>query len=110
MKYQKTFAFDANHCPKLREDFWRRIENISRVNWSEAFITEEEVQFIASKIRIIKVVIQAKTISHLCTSCFELGLNVEREKTKGPGPFIFSEATAPEMYTEDEKINTGKRK
>jgi hypothetical protein len=104
MKYQKTFVFDAAHCPNRKDAFWKNVESIVSAIWSEAVITEEEIRHLDRKVKAIKVVIKAKTISHLCKGCYELGCLVEPHNPNRK--FLFLEADTHIVYPEDEKINT----
>lgn len=106
MRYQKTFAFDPAHCPKIRSEFWRDVEASLHVLWGECSLSELDVEFPVTreKCRVLKVVVRANTISHLADCCFAFGERVSAFKAKNKN-VRFYESLVPEAFEQDEQKN-----
>ena len=110
MGYQKTFAFEAANCPKINSEFWRNVDASIHVCWGEPSIKEIEYESQnIGKRKVIKVVITAKTISHLCNCCRDLGEQIADFKAKHRN-FFFYETTLLGSFEQDEEQNKNYRK
>lgn len=110
MPYQKTFAFDPAHCPKIRSEFWRDVEASLHVLWGECSLGEIDVQFPVTeeKAKVLKIVVLARTISDLANCCYALGEHVSAFKAKNKN-FRFYESIIPGSFELDEEKNNSRK-